>query len=213
MPEENKEEVENIVPKRGKWVMGEDGKWREGSAQPAQLREDLRKLPSELVTTDIADPVKVHELDSEHVRDQLVNDFVARANGMPTSIDGEAQQSLSEQAEKLQASLAFNQTNINKWRLKAMFNLLNCSEPEPFHGYVWFPRADFDAIELREGPVPMPGKRPAHLKDKDLEVNPFDPPDSLMRFAADHGITLMRREQYKQEALKKISLAEKYVRL
>jgi hypothetical protein len=211
--EVKKPEVENVAPRRGKWVMRENGTWEEGSAKPELLREDLRALPSELVTKDIADPKRVHELDAEHIQENLVRDWVSEQNGMPTSIDGETQQSLSEQAEKMQAAEMFNRTNVDLMRLKTMYNLMNCKEPKPFRGYLWFPEANFDRMELREGPCPLPGKRPAHLRDLDLVVDPFDPPESLMRFAADRGVTLLTRAHWEAQALRKVVEAEHYVKL
>jgi hypothetical protein len=146
---------------RGKRVF-RNGAWEDGSATPELLRADLRELPSEWVTKDESDQAKVHSADPVHIVQALVQDQMEKEH------QGE-QKSLDFCPVKL------NFATVTLERLKALRNLSSmfehglCGFTDRFH--VWFPKPHNGEVEFRRGPCPMPGKRPAHLRDLNLGVS------------------------------------------
>lgn len=65
------------LPEKGQRLVwdNETSSFKPGKAKPALLDPELRKLPGELVTKELEDGTKIHELDPSHIRGALQEEF------------------------------------------------------------------------------------------------------------------------------------------
>ncbi len=179
----------------GKQVLTESGEWREGSAAPQLLREELRKLPGELITRDVDDPDRAHDLDAPHVVSTLVKDFV-KANApeeAPKTPDGVV--------KKLWAPGPGERAPVRQWfvdvvKMRVIATLVrrwvsefeDGHEPDLTPCHLWFQTDNVNDYVLRMGNAPARKDRPRHLKDIDLVVDVMNPPRSIMAEIKKRGV-------------------------
>lgn len=168
-----------------------DGKWQQGSAAPEHLREDLRVLPSELVTKDEENANAVHVLDAEHIRDSIVDDWAKGKLGEDPDKEERRQRAKDAGANKLPpvgVSWPFhreergkNQHYIDTYKKIAAKNLLQqishrietgtLRENEPTVWHMWFPTDDVNNHAIRMGNPPADQDRPKYLRGLNLVID------------------------------------------
>ena len=200
---------------RGRWVIGENGRWREGTAAPESLREDLRELPSELVTKDPSSPDQIHELDPPHIVEDLVYQHEKRQR------DADKPPELAELLEPFEAPIGevvpLTQQRVDFVRFRLIQTRLRLIERKAREGqevdlfepvHVWFPRDKVNEYTMHKGfPPPdvlgsWPNGRPRHLLRLHLAVDVLSPPKSIRDILAAHGIELTDvKEQMLRDAM------------
>ena len=169
-----------------KQAFTEAGEWREGAAAPQLLPDHLRKLPGELVTKDVDDPDKAHDLDAPHVVRTIVKDF-AEGHAKEEAKTPEAV------GKKLWAPGPGERAPVRQWfvdvvkmrviaalvrRAVAAFEANRSYDLTPCH--LWFPVNNANEYMIRMGNPPPRKERPKHLRDIDLVVDVLSPPRSIM---------------------------------
>ena len=159
-----------------KRTLTESGEWREGAAAPKLLRDDLRKLPSDLIAMDIDDPDKAHELDAPHVVAGVIRDFDAKMKA--EEAPEQAPKTPRQAAAKIKAPGPGErgpvvQLYVDVARMRVLQALINeaCAKYEAGLSFdlgvkhLWFPDANnVNEYSLREGPAPLKRLRPKHLR-------------------------------------------------
>ena len=194
-----------------------DGKWEEGKAAPQQLREDLRVLPSELITKDIDDPDRIHEIDPEHVADTYLDDYIKRAQGIDP--DAPVKYAPPHLAEKYglppvgkvvkftDQSKEKTQSQIDMFRLRVASVLLGnlqdqliagkVSENEQTRFYIWWPNNNVNEYHLKEGNPPPDSKRPKHLRGFQIHVDLNNPvPPAIVKDLEQNNPDLLESVNY-----------------
>jgi len=136
--------------------------------------------------TDIADPLREHRLDPEHIREELEVQRIAREEGIEHLMGNEPDEKekhrlvppLEDDVENRRVTQEF----IDATRMRAatfiMDAYLRKGENLVPVKHLWFPEDDTAAYELREGNAPANHDRPAHLQDLNLDIDiGFIPPD------------------------------------
>lgn len=206
-----------------------DGKWSDGAASPKLLREDLRRLPSDLYTEESEDPDKVHQEDAEHVQSQIIHEYFERAQDEmdgPPAPDGEEELKLSRVARDAKGQDAkITQEQVDIIRMAAILNRLRWTifakaMGEPVHDghqYLWFDKDDINHYEIRPGNPPARSRRPKHLKNIDLVVDVHKPPQRIKDMLEARGVTLWKtvkdveRSAEKAAELQKMEEEEKRI--
>lgn len=188
------------MARTGKWTLQEDGTWREGCATPRLLREDLRRLPGEIVTRDDEDDSKAHELDPAHVVEAIAYEHgkAEREEGKKDT-DDVAVKKLG--AAKVGERVPLSQWEIDIVRMRIIQTLVaeyamdvqagRCVDVERLR-HVWFPSNNVNAYELRDGAEPPNIKRPGHLKNFKLTVDVLNPPESVAEVLRARGVEVRR---------------------
>lgn len=179
-----------------KQALTEAGEWREGAAAPRLLPEELRKLPGELVTRDVDDENKAHDLDAPHVISNIVKDF-AKAQ------EPEKDDTPQKVAKKLWAPGPGERAPVRQWfvdvaKMRVIAALINKASSEYARGldpdltpcHLWFETNNVNDYSLRMGNPPPRCDRPRHLKDIDLVVDVTSPPRSIVELLRAKGIDL-----------------------
>lgn len=162
------------------------GKFVDGPAAPSVLPERLAKLPSELVTKEIEDDTRAHELDPQHVIDSIVEDFAQKQLPQPKVRTEEEE--LAHRARRAKLKELFEvipaaehapltQARVNARRFSIVYSLVNGPLSKralkPMH--LWFDKDDVNGNQgLREGNAPADSDRPKHLRGLDLSINVKD---------------------------------------
>lgn len=161
-------------------INAKTGQRKEGKAAPKLLREDLRVLPSEIVTNEIEEESKVHELDAPHIRDSFLEDFVEEAEGKTPekqlTTDDVAPKLPEKKIRKISQASQFD---VDLIRLRVMKACLDTEKIRVRRGlpldlgkrYLWFPEDNLDYYCLRRGNPPAPQDRPGYLKHKELHID------------------------------------------
>lgn len=159
-------------------------------AAPKLLREDLRTLPGELVTENVEEGDKVHELDEPHVRRDILKDFATKASGGETPDEAWDR----KQAEKKKADAADprlehcalsrmspekRQEKIDAVRLRVMKVMAEMAKVNIKKGrpvdmsvkHLWFFDDDLNHYGYRDGTAPHNSSRPKYLRDMKLEID------------------------------------------
>lgn len=179
-----------------KQVLTEAGEWREGSASPRQLPEELRSLPGELVTKDADDPDKAHDLDAPHVVRQIVGDFVkANAPEEPKP------KTAKEELKKLWAPGPGESAPVRQWfvdvaKMRVIATLVRVAvarfqaggDPDLTPCHLWFNSNNVNDYCLRMGNPPSNRDRPKFLRDIDLVIDVMKPPRSIMEEFKKRGV-------------------------
>lgn len=162
-----------------------DGKFvpKEGYDQGLMTPENLRSLPSELVTKEDADDSKAHALDPQHIVKSFVSEWEQKEKA---DLQGKA--SIDAISDLFRASLTprpFTQYHIDIVRWRVQLNLINQaadaeSRALPIDadagGWLYFPKPDVRSYSWREGEMPRKwGRMEQHLAHKKLEVRVFGP--------------------------------------
>jgi hypothetical protein len=179
-----------------KQTLTESGEWREGAASVQLLPDTLRKLPGELVTKDVDDPDKAHEIDAPHVVSNIVKDF-AKAQA-PVEAD-----TTEKVAKKLYAPGPGERGPVLQWYVdvtkmrviaalvsKAMSEYHRGLDPDLTPCHLWFETNNVNEYVLRMGSPPPRSQRPKHLRDIDLVVDVRSPPRSIVELLAAKGIDI-----------------------
>lgn len=181
-----------FVPQKGKSVV--------------QLPQYMRALPGEFVTRDIDDPDKIHELDPEHIVDELKQKLTEKYIKPPDPKTVKEE----ERKQRFQAAVQpiphgekapVTQARVDAQRLRCMksfidesFQMMKNGEDfsvylKPFH--LWFPdRDNVNQVELRFGNPPPDVDRPKHLRGLELVVDITAWPKSLTDRMAEYGIKI-----------------------
>ena len=189
-----------------------DGEWQEGGAAPELLRDDLRILPGELVTKEIEEDHKIHELDPEHVADTYLFEYMERAEGRdPDEVPRVRDERLSntwgmppvgEEVPFSRYNPEQNQKFIDLFRARAasvaLGNLLDrlrtgkISENEECVFHIWFPSDNLNHYERRAGNPPGESQRPKYLRGYKLHVDLNNPvPEMMAKAIAENNPELM----------------------
>lgn len=154
------------------------------------IREDLRKLPGDLVTKEHPDGSRIHELDPPHIVDKIAQDYREDPDIYtkgPRKPDPEYKLKgtitrygqLGIDFRRINVYMATCRT-IVKRNERNQFSCINyIIEQAKCPLYIWYPKDDLLSAELRKGHAPSNGSRPKWLKNKDLWVNILDFPERL----------------------------------
>ena len=176
------------------------------------LREDLRRLPSEYVTDEIHEADAVHELDPEHIRDEVaLKRFEKETTG--EKVDEEAEE---EREAAKPRRVSGNQETVDllilvtaKGRLQSAKMLRDMGDPAwrnyLRHGYLWFPEDTTAVLEWRDGNPPPDSVRPRHLRGLDLVVDPLRVNKRIVDLINSSSV---RRERYAEAINQAITEAE-----
>lgn len=136
------------------------------------LREDLRRLPSEYVTDDTDDPDAVHELDAEHIRDNVAEERFEKEQSpeqeTPERVVPDWRPVRQDFVDLI--GLRITMTLLNE----ASARLERGEHHDLKHYHLWFPTNDIRVYELRPGNPPADADRPEHLRNIDLVVDPLE---------------------------------------
>lgn len=154
------------------------------------LRPELRELPGEFVTSEIADSGKIHELDAPHIVDaiatELIEDIVEADNptSKPKKIDcaqpGQVLRFTSISPEKAQFEidiirLRVMKTLVDRFVKQAASGL----EPDIKVRHLWFPKDNVNEYALRMGNPPRDVDRPPWLRGRRIEIDVEVLPDTV----------------------------------
>lgn len=146
-------------------------------AAPKLLRADLRALPSELVTNDVNDETKIHELDEPHVIEQILSDQ------KKARLEAEKPAKKEPEAPGLpqQRSLELTQEAVDVIRLRVLRAWASTQRAArngeiniPVDGtvkHLWWPRNDWREYSMRRGNPPPDRDRPKHLRGLRIEID------------------------------------------
>lgn len=157
-------------------------------AGPELLREDLRALPSDLVTKDIAEDGKVHELDDPHIQEDYIEKYYDKENEKAPDQDR-----MTALIAKLQGELGggskLNQAKVDIVRFRVIRALME-RPPEELEKKRWlkFPEDNIDIYELKEGNPPSDVLRKKHMKGLELHIDCFDWPQRIIDILEANGI-------------------------
>lgn len=176
-------------------VLTESGEWRDGAAAPQHLPDELRRLPGEIVTKDVDDPDKAHEIDAPHVVNTIAKDFVK------AQVKEERDDTPQKVAKKLWAPGPGERAPVRQWfvdvaRMRVIAALVNRAVDSVNQGvmpdltpcHLWFETNNVNAYCLRMGNPPPPKERPKHLKNIDLVVDVMSPPQSIVDILKRKGV-------------------------
>lgn len=148
-----------------------------GRGKGKLLREDLRALPGDLVTDDIEDESKIHELDPDHVQADILADY-----------GKEHREERPEQFNKINRTLSqAGQWGVDQIRLRVLRTWLGTqisrgqkgNGPDLGVKHLWFPDDNLDRYGLRDGNPPADVDRPKHMRGLRLEIDLCDPAASI----------------------------------
>lgn len=204
------EKKSSTVPAQTRTVRKQDGTWQNGKASPKLLKENLRRLPSELVTEEIDEGDKIHELDPPHVVEDIKETW--------------KEDQLSPKSESLQDSLKkihlppgykLNPLAVDIIRMRIIRALIETAlgklkknpafDPGAYfseHQYVWFLEDDYRKRELRQGNPPPDGDRPKHLRGYDLHINILEWPQRIVDILRENGATYTCPQDFITEIVK-----------
>ncbi len=229
------------TPQKGRRLVFDEkkGTFVEGKAKPALLDPGLRALPGEFVTREIEDGAKIHELDPEHVRGSLVEEFEKAENEATRKKKPEekldelaANPTLLANAERFLipgplASLpdaVITQERVDWIRFCALRQKIKTAMDNISLGlpasqqlawveslqHVWFPTPDVRICEVRERKPPPDLLRPAWLKKIDLICDVQVWPRRIVDLLASGGIILPSYAQIKSDLAYEAGLQELY---
>ena len=162
--------------------------YRKKSGRGKLLSEPLRKLPGELVTNDLADPDKAHELDAPHVVDQILEDNLNKESEKPKK----PRRQCAQPGERRK----LDQWEIDCVRMRVLSSIVNLAVKSAQKGHawdlsvrhLWFPENEVNIYQVRDGNPPADRDRPKHLRGYRLEVDPLSPPQAMLDLMAENGI-------------------------
>ena len=178
-------------------VRKEDGTWVEGKSSPLLLREDLRKLPGELVTThEIEHEDKIHPDDAPHIVGALTEEYIKKANG-----EGEEKPDPAKEVKKLKCAQPGEVVPLSQWevdvvRMRVIASLINGAldtasrgkSPDLSVKHLWFEEDNVNNYQLRKGNPPAVQDRPRHMRRVAIEVDVFHPPKSIVDLLKKNGV-------------------------
>lgn len=168
-----------------------NGIWRNGKAEPEQLREDLRKLPANFVTKDISDPDRIHALDPEHIREALIEEQLEIEPGddpketLETLTVAEVGDIVPFTGSKVNPQL-----EVDIIKMRVIWATVNNKEPDLDKGYLWFEENNINNYGFRKGNPPSDSERPKYLKGIDLDIDYFTWPQSIYNLLKKKGTIL-----------------------
>lgn len=172
-----------------KLILDHRGNWVEGKAGPKNLRQDLRKLPGEYVTNEIAVDTKIHELDPPHVARTILRDKAKEAEAALNPKKDTAKDAI----KKLKCAQPGEYIPLNQWEIDcARIRVINALiqrmyddarkgakvELTPCH--LWFPDDNANKYQLRTGNPPADVDRPKHLQRFRLEIDVVNWPQTII---------------------------------
>lgn len=169
-------------------VLGADGVWRDGKAQPEQLKPELARLPSEIVTKDEGEENKAHELDERHIVDAIEQEWLE-------SQDKKTNTSLKDEVAKASAPVGevvpLSQPRVDMVIFRCIVSKLEALSEGLAKGidqnvdqifHVWFPQDNVNKYSLKKGNPPADSQRPKHLRGLNLVVDILCPPRRIRDF-------------------------------
>ena len=206
--------------KNTKVVWDAEGKRREVDRVAGWLPpEHMRKLPGDYYTQDTSDPDRVHELDDPHIVEALVAEQDKKNIEEEKLVGLPAAKAAADEALAFK-NIPFTQENIDWIRFKTISNLVKSAITQierqlprtvKLNGkqHLWFPNANFEIVELREGNAPADVDRPGHLKGKHLFVDVLHWPVSIEQKMKAKGIDLPNVQVLLEKTKPVIMLDEK----
>lgn len=196
------------MAKFGRWVY-RDGEWEEGQASPENLREDLRQLPSDMVTKDIGDADKIHEEDPDYIQADLLAKQEKANLAKDTSLsalEGLKRLPLGEKVplnqERVDVIIGWVIFGFIRNALEAVERGKDVDLEQVFH--LWFPSDNANIYELKHGNPPSDIDRPKHLRGYRLGFTIVDPPKRILDIMEASGYGMMNIIQTYQENKKYI---------
>lgn len=189
---------------RGAWTY-KDGKLVEkDKAAPELLREDLRKLPSDMVTKDADDEQRIHAEDPPHIQKALTKEARHRETGFVNPFDP----ANAPRGPELEGDHRLEQWKVDLVALKVKRAWANTQKLMIRMGrpadrgvkWLWFPRDDIRAYEMRDGNPPPDSLRPKRLRGLNLvvDINDTSIPETLFE--------ILKKRQIEVDALWKETL-------
>jgi len=161
-----------------------NGKWSKTKPSPEQLPKHMARLPSELVTKEIADDKKVHELDEFHIVAGLEKDYADKVNA-----DGKEKPKPVGIAPAHNPDKRLSQFTVDLVILRILRQMVNTQQMfiqlgkpldiRPRH--IWFTHDDINSYESRRGNAPADVDRPKHLKGYNLVLDVTVLPETLQK--------------------------------
>jgi len=190
-----------------------------------QLPQHLRVLPGEFVTRDIEDPDKIHELDPDHIVDDLKQKLEAKYIKPPDPKTVKEQ----ERKERLNAAIQpipigekapVTQPRVDAARLRVLrsfideaYQLMLVQQDYSVYlrpHYLWFPdRDNVNEVELRMGNPPADRDRPKHLRGLELVVDVQCWPPAIKARLAEYGVSIPSIDDMKLKYDKEMEDAER----
>lgn len=164
------------------------------------LREDLRQLPGEMYTEELAVEDKIHELDPPHIQEALLREHEEKQNPKEESRESRQEKEVFQlRRAKAGKVVPLNQEQIDIERMAAVISTIKTElarakkyqRPVDFSVcHLWFPTNNINAIEFRKGNPPADADRPKHLRGFRLEVDILNPPQRIQDLLEKKGIKL-----------------------
>jgi hypothetical protein len=169
--------------------------WVEGKAGPQLIQENLRKLPGELVTKDVDDEAKAHELDAPHVVSTIIKDF-------GKTLDPSRPEKPHEAAQKMWAPGPGERGPVTQWfvdvtRMRVLIQRVysaidRCAtglEPDLTVCHLRFPDPNnVNEYALKPGPKPHKRLLGRHERELDLEIDVDNPPKRMVALLKSRGV-------------------------
>ncbi len=165
------------------------------------MREDLRILPGEMYTEELAVENKIHELDPPHIQEALLHEYEEKQQG--TEKESRETRQEKEVFELRRAKVGrvvpLDQEKIDIERMMAVIQVIKSelaraeSTQTPVNfgvRHLWFPKNNVNIIELRDGNPPADADRPKHLRRFDITVDILNPPQRIQDLLERRGIKL-----------------------
>jgi hypothetical protein len=159
-------------------VPNEDGFDRiERPAAPKLLTEQMRKLPGDYVTDEVAVEDRVHELDDPHTVSTIVSERLEEELGIAQP--KEEEKKVCPPVNPDPRANTLNQLRVDEIRLRVMKAVSQTQMNNMIKGrthnldvrHLWFPKNDIREYELRFGNPPSDSSRPKHMRGLELHID------------------------------------------
>jgi len=181
------------------------------------LPEHMRKLPGDIVTEDIAEGDKIHELDPPHIRSNILDEQKAALKGKPLT-ESEVIGKLKSAGPGETVPISQFEVDIIRFRIVAqriktsMGDALNGVEPNTELMHIFFPdKRNVNQYELRPGKPRNYLPEYKHQKDLDTIVDIFDIPTRLKDYLKSRGIDYVNFRQRYEDARRMRELQERQI--
>ena len=174
-----------------------DGAWVDGKAEPEGLPEHLRILPGDVVSKDVDDPNRVHQLDAPHIVSSLAKEHHNKQLAGKKKTAGKVLKKLRAPGPGEIAPVTQWYVDVTKMRVIQQMAGLAVAQYEKglrpdleSPVYLWFPTPNVNQYEIRKGVPPIKRLRPKWLRDIDLRLDLLDPPRSIVDVLKRQGIDI-----------------------
>ena len=187
-------------------VRKEDGTWEEGKAGPKLLEPHMRDLPGEWVTEEPAEDEKIHRLDPEHVRENLLADLKKKREeeltGEKKDFDFKTFMTILHclpTIVKPKRITRFKHSPNPQWEVDRIrtrictvltMQAVGAQDLDSFQTprHVWFPEDNLNHYHLRTGNAPSNRERPYYLRKLHLEIDLLAWPKPVLDYLKRMGL-------------------------